>query len=121
MRMDDVQSVTFLIPKKTPSYHQLVGFHLSLPMGYVDNTPYYCMATKRVADLNKKAIAQRDVESKHPLERAAGYRVTGDAGVPEDQSDTRWEKLLSDKLLYSTENMDVYLDDFSSVVQGGPK
>ena len=119
--MEDVLYVALLTPKKTPSKYYLVGFHLYLPMGYVDSSPYLCIATKTIADLVNKTIYQRDSASKHPLERAAGYRVTGDAGVPEDQSDTRWEKLLSDKLLYSTENMDVYLDDFSSVVQGGPK
>ena len=32
VRMEDVPSVAFLIPRK-PSYTQLVGFHISLPMG----------------------------------------------------------------------------------------
>ena len=39
VRMEDVPSVTFLIPKKIPIDTQLVGFQLSLPMGYVDNAP----------------------------------------------------------------------------------
>ena len=34
VRMEDVPSVAFLIPKKTTSDPQQVGFHLSLPMGY---------------------------------------------------------------------------------------
>ena len=41
VRMGDVPSVAFLIPKKTPSNTQLVGFHLSLPMGYIDSAPYF--------------------------------------------------------------------------------
>ena len=32
VRMRDLPSVTFLIPKETPSYQDLVGFHLSLLM-----------------------------------------------------------------------------------------
>ena len=46
-------------PIKKPSDTQLVGFHLSLPMGYVDNAPYFCMTTETVADLANKAISQR--------------------------------------------------------------
>ena len=43
--MDDILPIAFLIPKKTPSDTQLVGFHLSLPMGYNGSAPYFCMAT----------------------------------------------------------------------------
>ena len=60
MRMEDVPSFAFLIPKKTPSDTQLVGFHLSLPMGYVDSAPYFCMATETVANLANEAISQRE-------------------------------------------------------------
>ena len=51
VRMEDALSVAFLIPKKTSSYTHQVGFHLSLPMGYIDSAPYFCMATETVADL----------------------------------------------------------------------
>ena len=43
--MEDVPLVAFLILKKTPSNTQLVVFHLSLPMGYIDSDPYFFMAT----------------------------------------------------------------------------
>ena len=39
VRMEDAPSVAFLIPKKNPGNPQLVGFHLSLPMGHVDSVP----------------------------------------------------------------------------------
>ena len=45
VRMKDFPSVAFIIPKKNPRDQQLVGFHLSLPMGYVDSAPYFCMET----------------------------------------------------------------------------
>ena len=41
VKMEDVPSVAFLIPKKNPSDTQLVEFHISLPMGYVYNTLYF--------------------------------------------------------------------------------
>ena len=59
VRMEDVPSSAFLIPKKTPSNTQLVGFHISVPMGYIDSAPYFCMAMDTVADLANEAISQR--------------------------------------------------------------
>ena len=66
--MEDVSYVAFLIPKKTPRKTQLVGFHLYLPTGYIDNEPYFCMATEMVADLANKAISQREQAGEHPLD-----------------------------------------------------
>ena len=42
-------------------------------------------------------------------------------GTPEAQYDTSWEKLPVEQCLDAIENVDVYLDDFIYVVQGGPK
>ena len=36
VRLEDIPSVAFLVPKATPEEYQLVGFHLSIPMGYVE-------------------------------------------------------------------------------------
>ena len=57
VRMEEIPSVAFLIPKKTPSDTQLVGFHHSVPMGYIDSAPYYCMAMETVSNLANKAIS----------------------------------------------------------------
>ena len=35
VHLEDILSVAFLVPKSTPEEDQLVGFHLSIPMGYV--------------------------------------------------------------------------------------
>ena len=51
VRMEEVQSVTFLTPKNTHRKTQLVGFHLTLPMGYINSPPYVCMATETVVGL----------------------------------------------------------------------
>ena len=57
MKMEDVPSVAFLIPKKNPSDTYLVRFQLSLPMGYVADAPYFCMAMEMVDDLANKDIS----------------------------------------------------------------
>ena len=52
-----------------------MGFHISLPMGYVYNTPYFCMATETVDNLANEAISQREKAHEHPLEMAADARA----------------------------------------------
>ena len=56
VRMEDILSVTFYIPKNTPSDTHLVGFHLYFPIGYVDSAPYFCMMAETVADIANEAI-----------------------------------------------------------------
>ena len=41
VRTEDVLSIAFLFLKKTPRYTNLVGLHLSLPMGYINSAPYF--------------------------------------------------------------------------------
>ena len=79
------------------------------------------MAMKTVADLTNKSIAQRDVESAHPLEQAVETRVAEDAGALKSQSDVSWEHLSEEQLSAATVKVDVYLEDFISIVQGGTK
>ena len=81
VRIEDFPSVTFLILKKTPRDTQLVGFHLSLSMGYINSDPYFCMATETVANLANKAISQRKQADEHPLDLAAESRAAADAGA----------------------------------------
>ena len=57
VRMEYVRSFTFLIPNKNTSDTQLVVFHLSLPMGYIDSAPYFCIATETVTNIANEAIA----------------------------------------------------------------
>ena len=39
--LEDTPSVELLIPRKKPTNDQLVGLHLSLPMGYLDSAPFF--------------------------------------------------------------------------------
>ena len=117
--MEDVPSVNYLIPKKTPRDTQLVGFHLSLPMSYIDSALYFCMATETVADLANEAISQREQVINHLLELAAKSRATNNTGAHETQVDSRWEYLPEEQCAAAKSNIDVYLNDLISVIQGG--
>ena len=79
------------------------------------------MATETVVDLANEAIAQKYVASTHLLKQSAEARVTDDACSPEVQDDASWEQLPEEQHSDATYNVDVYLDDFISVVYGGPK
>ena len=121
VRMEEVLSVAFLIPKKTPSNTQLMVFHLSLPMRYIDRAPYFCMVTDTVADLANKAISRRYQEGEHPLELAAEAIESEDSGAPELQADAIWEHPPVEERATAKSNFNVYLNDFISVFQGGPR
>ena len=67
VRMEDVPSLAFLILKNNPSYLQLVGFYLFLPMGCVDRAPYFFLATETLSDLTNNSISHIYVASAHLL------------------------------------------------------
>ena len=77
------------------------------------------MATGTVANLANEAISQRDQAEEHQLELAAKARVANDAVAPKTQSDASWENLPAEQRAAAKSNVDIYLDDFISVVQGG--
>ena len=41
VHLEDIPSVDFLVPKATPEEEQLVRFHLSIPMGYVESAAFF--------------------------------------------------------------------------------
>ena len=49
------------------------------------------------------------------------YREAADSGTPEAQADTIWEHLPAEQRYAARSNVDVYLDSFISVIQGGPR
>ena len=91
VRMYDVPPTTFLIPNKIPNNQQLVGFHLSLSMGYINSAPYLCMVIEKVANLSNETIAQRNVAGKHLLEEAADAKAADDIGASQAQDCAIWE------------------------------
>ena len=55
-RMKDALSLTFLIPKNHPTDTQLIGFHLDLPMGYIDSAALFCDKTETATEMSNNAI-----------------------------------------------------------------
>ena len=90
-------------------------------MGYIDSAPYFCMATETVTDLSNETIALREKADMHPLELADKARAADDAGAPTAKADASWESLPVEHRSAATANVDVYLDDFISVLQGRPR
>ena len=85
--MEDFPSAALLIPKKSPSNTQLVGFHISLPMGYINSAPCFCVATGTVADLANEAISQRKQAGEHPLKLTSEIRAADDASASKTKAD----------------------------------
>ena len=50
-QLNDIPSVAYLVPKDTDSETQLVGFHLSIPMGCVESTSFFCATTETIKDM----------------------------------------------------------------------
>ena len=47
---EDIPSVEFWIPRKYPYEKHLVGFHLSIPIGYIDSANLFLTATNMAKD-----------------------------------------------------------------------
>ena len=80
----------FLLHKKSPEDKQLVGFHLSLPMGYVDITPYFCMSTETIAYITNAAMDGRHTSPPHPNQRDADMQAQADC-APDLADNEQWE------------------------------
>ena len=79
------------------------------------------MAKETVADLAKEAISQREQEGEHQLELVAKARATNNSGAHETQVNASWGHLPLEQRTAAKSNVNVYLDDLISVVQGGPR
>ena len=79
------------------------------------------MAGETVADLANETIAQRQQAGEHPLEMAADSRAADGAGNPTAKVDASWDSLPEEQRSAANANIDVYLDNFISVVQGGTR
>ena len=71
VRLEDVPSVAFLVPKATPDEEQLVGFHLSIPTGCVESAAFFCANTETVKDRALDTLYMRHTAPPHHLEHLA--------------------------------------------------
>ena len=93
VRLEDIPSLAFLFPKSTPEEDQLVGFHLSIPMGCVESSAFFCANTKTVKDLTLDNLSTRHNALPHHLEDLADTKPpqTSTEEVTADlESDSNW-------------------------------
>ena len=94
VRLKDIPSVAFLVPKSTPDEEQLVGFHLSIPMGYVDFSAFFCAITKTVKDRTLYTLDTRYTAPPHTLEDLADTKppqTSEKEATAKQDSDKNWE------------------------------
>ena len=73
VKIDDVPKLAFAIPLTPGDQEQLIGFHLSLPMGYIESTPFFCAVSKTVADFANHSERHT---APHKLENLAATKPT---------------------------------------------
>ena len=64
--LEDTPSTAFLVPRKNPTDEKLVGFHLDLPVVYVDSAPFFCMYTETMSDMANRDMGDLHHAPPHP-------------------------------------------------------
>ena len=122
VRLEDIPSVAFLVPKATPHEEQLVGFHLLIPMGYVESAAFFCVATKTVKDRALDTLSRRHTAPPHHLEHLADKKppeTTAKEVAAILSADKDWKALYPHTRATSLAHVEVYLDGFIGITQGG--
>ena len=73
--LEDIPSVAFLVPKATPEKDQLVGFHLSILMGYVESAAFFCANSDTVKDRTLDTLSALQNAPPHHLEDLADTKL----------------------------------------------
>ena len=123
VQLEDIPSVAFLVPEATPDEEQLVGFHLSIPMGYVESAAFFCATTETVKDQALDTLSMRHTAPPHHLEHLADTKspkTSAQEVAATLEADNDWEALSPHARATALAHVEVYLDDFISITQGGP-
>ena len=123
IKLKDVPKLAFAIPPIPTNPEPLIGFHLSLPMGYIESAPYFCAASKTVADLPNH---REDRDAPHRLETLANTKPPADdpsdGGVPTDKEERAiaqfFATLPPEEQQRCVDYVDVYVDDYICLRQG---
>ena len=65
-RSKGILVVGFLVPREDMDKEKLIIFHLSLPLGYIESDPFFCVATVKYHE--NKSIGERVNTPPYPLE-----------------------------------------------------
>ena len=79
------------------------------------------MATETVTNPANETISLREQADEHPLDLAAESRAADETDAPSAKADASWASLPVEQHSAATANVNVYLDNFISVVQGGSR
>ena len=69
IRLEDVPKLAFVVPPHVDDAEPLIGFHLSLPMGYVESAQYFCATIETVADMVNGDWASAETAPSSPTRR----------------------------------------------------
>ena len=72
--LEGFPSVALLISKWLPEGTQLVSFHLSLPIGSIYSSPYFCTTTKMVTYLAKYFVSNLPAVQAYPIALSAAVQ-----------------------------------------------
>ena len=118
VRLEDIPSVELLVPKATPDEEQLVGFHLSIPMGYVQSTAFFCATTETIKDRALDTLSMRHTAPPHHLENLAKKKPpeTMEKEIASTLvAGNDWEDLSPHARATALAHAEVYLDDFIGI------
>ena len=116
--------MAFPVPKATHDEEQLVGFHLSILMWYVESAAFFCATTKTVKDCTLDTLYTRHTAPPHHLENLAETKPpepTAKEVVATLVANKDWEALSPHARATALAHVEVYLDDFIGINQGGVK
>jgi hypothetical protein len=68
LQISDLPKLAFVVPPHPSDPKPLIGFHLSLPMRYIESTPFFCTTTETAADLIYHSWKFSSLALAHPLE-----------------------------------------------------
>ena len=88
--------MALLEPKATPDEEQLVRFHISIPMGYVESTAPFCATTKTVKERELDTLYMRHTAPSHHLEHLAETKppkTTAQEVAATLEAENDWEAL----------------------------
>ena len=93
-------------------------------MGYVESAAFFCATTETVKDRFLDTLSTRHTTPPHHLENLAETKppdTTEEEAAATSAADKDWEALSPHARATALAHVEVYLDDFISIIQGGGK
>ena len=119
IRPEDIPKLAFVVPPHSTDTKPLIGFHLSLPMGYVESAQYFCTTIETVADIINNNWVTAATSPAHHLDHFANTSPTdsdSSPGIPSTILDAEVEALCANLPTPTAQRLrayvDVYMDSF---------